>query len=120
MTAAQKFGSHQRNHLCHAHTKTKISEVENSKYLELGYDGGMEEKKPRFWAINRTALRAIVVLAITPLLYVLSVGPAAWLMMSGYLPQEWYMRIYGPLSWLAVYYPKFESAISLYLRMWVN
>ena len=51
-----------------------------------------------------------------PVLYVLSVGPAAWLYKHGYLP-EWVGIIYAPLEFLPEIVRDFFVK---YVELWVN
>lgn len=56
----------------------------------------------------------LVGLILTPVLYVLSVGPAVWLVDKGCLPDQ-VMFVYGLFDFLP--YP-FQSVISEYLKWW--
>ena len=59
-----------------------------------------------------------LVAVTTPVLYVLSIGPAAWLWKHGYLG-EWIGMIYMPLDRLPV--PTvFAELIREYVELWVN
>jgi hypothetical protein len=51
---------------------------------------------------------------LTPVLYVLSIGPAGWLLHNDYLP-GWMFQIYDPLDYLPAVITK---PINSYLEWW--
>jgi hypothetical protein len=59
----------------------------------------------------------LVVALILPVAYVLSIGPAYWLMGHGYLPDE-AEALYAPLALVASFYPPFGALISEYVKLW--
>ncbi|MSR56408.1 MAG: hypothetical protein EXS05_01890 [Planctomycetaceae bacterium] len=48
----------------------------------------------------------LIVVAATTLLYVLSQGPAIWLVCKGYLPERFAAVIYSPLNWIVEQCPE--------------
>lgn len=65
-------------------------------------------------------LGVIVLLAVilSPLAYVLSLGPALWLMRNEWLPGQWFARLYYPLQWLADHNESMRSILEWYLSWW--
>jgi hypothetical protein len=57
---------------------------------------------------------SVVLLAVLPALYVLSTGPATWLVMSGYASPETMSTIYFPLGWVCERCDPLASAVSWY------
>lgn len=55
---------------------------------------------------------------LMPLLYVLSVGPAAQFY-AGQQPPPWVMNFYAPIEYLANALPMFEATIEWYIDFWV-
>jgi hypothetical protein len=67
------------------------------------------------------AILAVVLLVLLPVLYVLSIGPAQWLLMTDRIAGTTYSAVYKPLIWItyssetaeaffAWYCPKFRPA----------
>ncbi len=54
-----------------------------------------DDEKPRRWA---GAILIAAGLVLLPMLYVLSSGPAAWLMTRHYLSVYWFDALYFPLN----------------------
>jgi hypothetical protein len=57
---------------------------------------------------ERAPLVAALSVAVVPLAYLLSSGPAYWLATRGYIG-HWYGRIYSPLIWLASKFDPFAK-----------
>jgi hypothetical protein len=57
-----------------------------------------------------------LVLALSPLLYVLSIGPAGWLEKEGYLPRS-VRSVYAPVIWLHDHTP-LEKPLEWYGNLW--
>ena len=65
----------------------------------------------------------IALLIVLPMLYVLSIGPASWLINSGRIDQSWIRAIhaaYWPLGWTAGNVPVIGPAIVSYAELWVS
>jgi hypothetical protein len=63
-------------------------------------------------------LAIVIVLALLPALYVLSVGPANYLFETGVISEKTLLSVYAPIHWLAQYSEVFESIISWYCWIW--
>lgn len=59
---------------------------------------------------------ALVMLALLPVLYVLSVGPVA--MMFPQEPPDWAKVVYAPLIWLAETSDVAAKVLEWYVRLW--
>lgn len=62
-----------------------------------------------------------VVVVLLPLLYVLSIGPAAWLVNTGRLNGDEgspTYRFYSPIIWAADNYEPIEQALGWYFSLW--
>lgn len=62
-------------------------------------------------------LMAVVALLL-PIVYVLSIGPAVWLLNRGLLPETPLVTIYAPLEWLARSSDWFQAAAEWYIQFW--
>lgn len=70
---------------------------------------------------ERWAKRTAVVLAVLAVLYPISAGPLAWLIVHGYLRNDPFYEFYSPLSWLWTYGPEpFRSVYRWYFGLWVS
>lgn len=58
----------------------------------------------------------VALLVILPVCYVLSIGPAVWLVSINYLDSNLYSLIYGPVLWLCKQWPALES----FTNWWVD
>lgn len=69
---------------------------------------------------GRGALVAAIGLSliVVPLLYVLSVGPAARAAVAGILPESIFEVLYAPLEWLRAVWPAFHDATDWYAQLW--
>lgn len=57
-----------------------------------------------------------VLLLLSPLLYILSIGPAGWLQKEGYLPRS-VRTVYAPVVWLHNHTP-LEKPLEWYGELW--
>jgi hypothetical protein len=57
-----------------------------------------------------------LVLLLSPLLYVLSIGPAGWLEKEGFLPRN-VRTVYAPVVWLHDHTP-LEKPLEWYGKVW--
>lgn len=67
------------------------------------------------------AVVLVAVLAILPMLYVLSIGPVCWMVNNDLIDQSWMPAIenaYGPLDWTAHKIPGGHDALSMYMSLW--
>lgn len=64
------------------------------------------------------ALVVAVLLVLLPVLYVLSIGPADYLVRSDYLDAETSRAFYGPLVWLYNSYEPIQPLLEWYLEWW--
>ena len=65
----------------------------------------------------------MLLLVLSPLAYFLSIGPAVWLNMNGYMSEsvtEGLTVFYLPISWLAEHSTAFGQLLTWYLRCWVG
>jgi hypothetical protein len=76
--------------------------------------------EPRSWTATLVywTLGVLVLLV----LYVLSVGPAQWMLEHGYLPGgvDTLNSMYSPLTWIVANDEFFGGAIRAYALWWVN
>jgi hypothetical protein len=49
--------------------------------------------------------------------YVLSIGPAVWLMRAGILSLDWFGVIYGPVLWLCDHCKPADQVFDWYIRI---
>jgi hypothetical protein len=56
------------------------------------------EDRRRILSVPWTAIAFVLVL--TPVLYVLSIGPAGWLVDAGHLSRSRFHSLYAPVVWL--------------------
>ena len=73
-------------------------------------------------ARNRVFVWLVITVVVLPLLYVLSIGPLAWvLQQAGVINLPWAEKILGPiylpLIWLASHSPAFEAFLKSYLHL---
>lgn len=55
-----------------------------------------------------------------PILYVLSVGPAAWLLDRRMLDERIIRSLYSPLSWIDNHFPEVGKYIIWYMRLFYS
>ena len=72
-----------------------------------------EREKKSGWGC---AIGLVLVVLFLPVLYVLSIGPVAWLM--GNEATWWSEAFYYPLGQLAAYFKPFRDALGWYLEFW--
>ena len=74
------------------------------------------EEKPR----NRMLWPFYVGLSLlVPVVYTLSIGPAAWLATRGYIADRTFNTFYAPLAWAFAAIPDSKRWFSWYLELWV-
>ena len=61
---------------------------------------------------------AIICVLILPIDYLLSAGPAVWLVKHDYMSPWTYISIYRPLMALAYHNQPFNDAMNWYLSLW--
>ena len=69
---------------------------------------------------SRTTLWITIVAAL-PVVYVLSIGPVAWVLLKQLHTTEapgWVSAFYYPLEWLGNHWPAFDSAMRGYSKLW--
>jgi hypothetical protein len=66
------------------------------------------------------AATLILFLVVAPLLYLLSTGPAVWLVQQGYLSVEWMEKVYAPLGYLVDHWKWFEAVMQWYLSFFID
>ena len=74
----------------------------------------MEEKEKDRGGCSVIAIACVCLLPLLPVLYVLSGGPAVWLLYHGYLSEESIAFIYGPLNWAGTHCEPLELLVSWY------
>jgi len=65
------------------------------------------------------AAAVVLMLLLAPVLYVLSIGPAAWLIKSNDF-FKWIGVIYYPLELLGESCQPFDDAIRWYIKLWMG
>src|SRR5262245_31384713 len=65
------------------------------------------------------ALVLVVVLVVMPMLYVLSIGPAARLAWRGYYSISYYHAAYHPLYDFCNQCPVLDDALAWYVKLWL-
>jgi hypothetical protein len=73
-----------------------------------------DQQRGRSSALTASLIVAVVVL---PILYVLSVGPAAWLHMNGYVG-DGIQLVYGPLRYVYENSAVAQQVLDWYLGLW--
>jgi hypothetical protein len=63
---------------------------------------------------------AVFILVLLVSVYVLSVGPAVYLIEHGIIDQEPLEFFYLPLIWLAAIFEPFREAINWYAELWTD
>ena len=66
------------------------------------------------------AVSIIVVLLMLPVVYVLSTGPAVWLISRGYLDDDAARWFYTPLEWLAERSEMIQGWFQWYVSLFVE
>ncbi len=66
----------------------------------------------------RIVFRSLGTLIAAIAIYLLSFGPALWMVRHGVLDEQVVRPLYAPLSRLAPEVPGLERALRIYLRMW--
>lgn len=59
----------------------------------------------------------IIVIVFSPVAYLLSIGPAAWLHKHGYI-SEWPPDVYAPLVLLDAHFPPASKFFDWYIGLW--
>ena len=82
----------------------------------------MEDARPttKTSASPVVAAALILLLLAAPLLYLLSTGPAVWLVQNGFLSSEWVEGIYAPVSYCVQHSPWCEAAMRWYLGFFID
>jgi hypothetical protein len=73
-----------------------------------------DETKPR----SSLAVWLVVVLLLLPVGYVLSIGPAVWLIKHGYLNKQVSQTFYGPLIFVASLWGPMMRLLQWYAELW--
>jgi len=73
----------------------------------------MSDYRPNLFLLIWLALVAVML----PVIYILSFGPAYWLIANGFLSTAAFTA-YAPLDWLAWLCPPFHDALDWYLGFW--
>jgi hypothetical protein len=81
-----------------------------------GTIGAMKETIERRKGSHAGAMLAVVLLL--PVLYVLSIGPAARLVFRGYMQPETVKAIYAPVQWLADQNHAVNFTLTWYVNLW--
>jgi hypothetical protein len=86
-----------------------------------GDNPGMDDKATKRGG-GAVAIVLVAVLVLLPMLYVLSVGPVAWMITGGRIDPSWKPAVdvaYTPLEWVAEHVPVVGPAIQGYVELWV-
>jgi hypothetical protein len=81
---------------------------------------GMEDSRPTAKASPLIAAAAILLFVAAPLLYLLSTGPAVWLVEHGYIDRNALAHIYAPIKYCAMHSTWFEAAMRWYLSFFMT
>ena len=65
-----------------------------------------------------TVVVVVFLVLVLPALYVLSIGPAEYLLMRGYIDGEVLRPIYWPLAWLYQSFEPIRPIFDWYLEWW--
>jgi hypothetical protein len=84
------------------------------------YNAGMNQKhgKPRQRS-SRLAATIVVVLMALPLLYGLSIGPAAYLLHNGSISEAQAIPFYRPIGWMFEACPPLRKPGRWYIALWL-
>jgi hypothetical protein len=66
------------------------------------------------------AVMMSVVLLLLPMLYVLSIGPAVWLLDRGAISKKLLYTAYAPVDWLVHQNETFGDAMEWYCGLWAE
>ena len=72
---------------------------------------------------HKSSHRGIIIAATIiglPFCYVLSFGPAMWLMEHGYLSHYVVMYVYMPIDMLATMFPPVARVLNRYMAFWLR
>jgi hypothetical protein len=88
------------------------------RLADMRYDSPMREtlrhvKGRGGWAVLAFGL------VLAPILYVLSIGPAYWLVWHGTISEETALTAYAPIEWVADRSTPIERLLTIYIRLWV-
>jgi hypothetical protein len=67
---------------------------------------------------KRTVIAAATTAVLLLTAYVLSIGPATWLALSGYITSELFEVIYYPIDWLSLRSETLRQVILWYQLLW--
>jgi len=73
-----------------------------------------DESKPG----RRWPFYVVLFVLFLPMLYVLSIGPAVWLLANGHVSREPLRTLYAPLEWLGDAAPSSRRPLQWYVRLW--
>ncbi len=76
------------------------------------------DEKPRNSSVAIVTIAVVVLLL--PALYILSTGPAVWMLKNGIITDDQLHTAYAPVAWLAEHVPLFAQVIEAYARLWVG
>jgi hypothetical protein len=79
----------------------------------------MSADKKRRWTPLFIAI-AVILLALSPILYALSVGPAMWVASRGYITFDRVVAIYNPLFDFCGLFPGGDDTLRQYIAIWWN
>lgn len=74
-----------------------------------------DDQKDRSWRL--------LLFGLAPIVYVLSIGPAAWMQQHGFVngaALQVYAVVYYPLSLIVIYVPGFRPFMEWYLPLWIG
>jgi hypothetical protein len=79
--------------------------------------------KKRSEGVSKYAVVGLLLLVLSPVGYLLSIGPAIWLHEHGYM-SDWVTQVltvfYLPISWLAERSDLFGRALMQYIMWWTD
>ena len=76
----------------------------------------MSEDRQKSGGGTGVVMLVVAILALLPILYVLSSGPVIWLTIHGYAPD---VPLYAPLQWAGEHCEPFHKAFRWYLNFFV-
>jgi hypothetical protein len=78
----------------------------------------MDDKPRRDEKRGGFAIVLLLALALTPVLYVLSVGPASWMWDTGRITEGTFTTVYSPLMYIYWNVPPVRPPLDWYVNLW--
>ena len=85
-----------------------------------GTMGRMETRQPEHRGRMSPLAIVILILLLLPVLYVLAIGPAHWLMDHGYISQSTFDAVYWEFIVVVKKFPSAQQILVWYIDLWVK